>query len=44
MKINNIGDGIEEQLEFIGNQKKCQTGESKRFSRGDSTEHPLNGM
>lgn len=35
-KVNNIEDGTGEQAEFIGDQKRGQTGESRRLSRGDA--------
>lgn len=42
--MNNIEDGTEGQAEFIGNQKRYQTGESRRLPGGDAAEMDLGGM
>lgn len=43
-KVNNTEDGTEEQAEFIEDQKRHQTGESRRLPSGDATELNLDGM
>lgn len=43
-KVNNIEDGTEGQAEFIGNQKRYQTGESRWLPGGDAAEMDLDGM
>ena len=43
-KVNNIEDGTEGQAEFIGSQKRYQTGESRWLPGGHAAEMDLDGM